>query len=180
MLKFYLPDDMVTQYEQMLANPCIHDKLDTDVAPMGYIAVDKPHLAFGVLNKDLALIPSSIFTRDGRPHRPIPHAQSVDTCPYFDMDVVYCDGGRFFLFGHVLLEGLARIYPYMDSKYKNCKFVFVDIGGQPIPIYARKMLNMYGIRDEDIIVLNKSARFRNVFVPRASFDIAAYASRAFA
>ncbi len=163
-------------YLQRESAVTVKDKLKIDTVPNGYVCIDIETQSCGVFDADKNFVDTSKYCLNGKQRR-IPNAAKIrKDIPYLDIDVIYCDGGRMFHFGHTLLEGIARIYPYLDKKYKNCKFVFCDWGRNPIKSYGYKLLELFGIKQDQIIILKKTTRFRNVVVPEADFEIPSTAS----
>ena len=151
----------------------------TDV-PMGYVAVDRSNETFGVLDSDRRVVHASVSTRGGDKGG-LPRVTVGANTPYIDADVVYCCGGwTFFHFGHFLLECMNRMYPVLDSKYKDCKYVFAVLDMQPVPEYVYQVCDLLGVPRENILVINQTTQFRTVYVPEQSFDIYRYSSTVYA
>ena len=151
----------------------------TDV-PMGYITVDRTNETFGVLDSEHMFVHASVSTRgDHKLH--LPRATVASNTPYVDADAIYCYGGwKFFHFGHFLLECMNRMYPVLDSRYKNCKYVFTVLDMRPVPEYVYQVFDLLGVPRENILVINQTTQFRTVYVPEQSFDIWRYSSTAYA
>lgn len=177
MLQLYIPDEEKTEIQNQYNNIEIKNNLTLEQFPDATFVIDDEHSAYGVVDKNNNYIPASGFYRYNKtPNIPkAPH-----TCKnYVDDDVIYCCGGSFFHFGHFLTEGMARIWPHNMQKYKNMKYVF-HAEKNKIPSWARALLNLAGIRDEQILLINKTTRFRNLYVPQQSHVISNYASHQFA
>lgn len=99
--------------------------------------------------------------------------------PYMDVDAVFV-GNVFPQFGHFLLEHMNRAYVAMDKKYKRAKFVLVNNKDvNPVPNYMFELLELLGVRRENILILNETTQFRRVYVPDQGFNIPVYSSVAF-
>ena len=99
--------------------------------------------------------------------------------PYVDEDVVFI-GNVFPQFGHFLLEHMNRAYALLDKKYQKMKMVLINNQDvNPVPNYMFELLELLGVKRENIIILNDTTRFRNVYVPVQGFNIPVYSSVAF-
>jgi len=99
--------------------------------------------------------------------------------PYEDKDVVFL-GNVYPAFGHFLLEHMNRAWALLDKKYQNLWYVLInnqDI--DPVPNYMFNLLKLVGVPRNRIIILNKTTRFRNVYIPDQAFNIPLYSSKEF-
>lgn len=131
-------------------------------------------VGYGVFDSKYNLEKTCIQKRKGTKGQIIPKIKPNDL-PYIDTDVVYlCHIGRNH-FGHFLLEQLSRGWFLFDGKYKDMKVVIVDDKNQgKLPDFVYNVLGMAGIKKENIILLNKTTRFRNVYLPELGFDKASF------
>lgn len=175
MFNLFVPSELKSYYSAILSNTKILKDLDTICVPMGCIAIDKNNEAYGVFSRGSTFIPQSLSTR-GQHSQHIPRNKFVKKCEYIDADAIYCGGGAFHHFGHFLLEGTNRLYPILDKKYHGCKFVFAGNGKTVIPEFTTTLLTMLGIPESDIMVVNKSTQFKNVYIPQQAFNLPLYSS----
>ena len=76
---------------------------------------------------------------------------------------------------------MNRLYALLDKKYKNRKVVLVNNKKlDVIPKYMFDLLELFGIKHNNIIILDKTTRFRNVCVPEQGFNSRVYSSESFA
>lgn len=144
--------------------------------PNGIIVNEHKH-GFGVFDENFKFVKSSRQVRKNNGQY-VPRFNH-DDIPYRDEDVVFV-GNVFPQFGHFLLEHMNRAYALLDEKYKGMKVVLInnkDIN--PVPGYMYKLLELLGVEHDDIIILDKTTRFRNVYVPQQAFNIPVYSSKAF-
>lgn len=144
--------------------------------PNGIIVNEHIH-GFGVFDSKFRFVKSSRQMRKNNGQF-IPKFNHQDI-PCMDVDAVFV-GNVFPQFGHFLLEHMNRAYAALDKKYKNAKFVLInnkDIN--PVPNYMFRLLELLGVKRENILILNQTTRFRNVYVPAQGFNIPVYSSRAF-
>ena len=139
--------------------------------PNGIIVNEHKH-GFGVFDNNFKFVKSSRQMRKNNGQF-VPKFNR-DNIPYIDEDVVFV-GNVFPQFGHFLLEHMNRAYAALDKNYKKMKFVLInnkDIN--PIPEYMLVLLELLGIKRENIIILNKTTQFKNVYVPDQGFNIPVY------
>lgn len=142
------------------------------------IIVNEHKRGFGVFDKDFKLVKDSLQTRNNKSQF-IPKF-SHDNIPYIDEDVVFIGNVNKF-FGHFLLEHMNRIYALMDKKYKNRKLVLInDKNLKDVPGYVFQFIEFFGVKQNKIIILDKTTRFKNVCVPSQSFNSKLYNSKSFA
>jgi capsular polysaccharide biosynthesis protein len=135
---------------------------------------------FGVFDEHFEFVKSSIQSKKNRKGQYIPKINHKNI-PYIDEDVIYlCHLGKN-SFGHFLLEHINRAWCLVNKKYQNIKIVIVDerkVG--KINGYIYVLLGLLGVKKENIILLDKTTQFRNVYVPSPAFDLSAYYTDAFA
>ncbi|MDR2971817.1 MAG: glycosyltransferase family 61 protein [Bacteroidales bacterium] len=133
--------------------------------------------SFGVFDQNGVFVKRSLLQYGKGQY--IPPASASHLVPYFDYDVVYL-GSLDRTFGHYLLERWDRAYAFLDKKYTNMKFVLLnDMQIKPIPGFVTDLARFLGMCMEDLVILDKSARFRNVYVPESGFKITSFSSREF-
>lgn len=133
----------------------------------GLIAVGRD---FCVFDSDGNVVPDTAHAG-----HPLPGKKTYKNPAYYDGAAIFCGGDRFFHFGHFLVEGLERVWPVLDKKYKNAKLVFVT-SHDSMPGYAVEFLAMLGVGQERVILLNKSTRFRKLYVPARASRFQQYTS----
>ena len=141
--------------------------------PNGIIVNEKLH-GFGVFDQNFHFVKSSAQVRknNGNFYPKFNH----ENIPYIDADAVFV-GNVYPAFGHFLLEHMNRAYAALDKKYKNMKYVLINNKSvNPVPEYMFTFLELLGIKRENIIILEQTTRFRNVYVPDQGFNIPVYSS----
>lgn len=141
--------------------------------PNGIIANEHQN-GFGVFDKNYKFVKSSVQNHKGHKGQFVPKFNH-DSIPYVDADAVFlCHMGKNG-FGHFLVEYINRAWCLMDKKYRDMKIVLVDeINAGKIKDYVYVLLGLLGVKPENIILLDKTTQFRNVFVPTPAFDLSAY------
>ena len=167
----------VTRYITRLVNKrFLKNGLNIECVSGGMIAVDGMN-SYGVFDRNGTFVKESILSR-GKGQL-IPPASALGNPPCFDCDAVYV-GNVNTAFGHYLLEHWTRVYAFLDEKYRDMKFVLVnDYRIEPIPDFVLELARLLGIPAENFIILDKSARFRNVYVPENSFKLVKFSSKEF-
>ena len=177
MLKLYVPDGTKKQIHEQYNEIKIKNNLKISKYHDATFIIDHERPAYGAVDVNNNFIPDSAFYRyKSAPAIPkIPHRQTKN---YIDADAIYCGGGSFFHFGHFLTEGMSRSWPHDDPKYAHMKYVFYT--DDKMPSWAKALLNISGIQDEQILTINQSTRFRSLYVPQQSHVICNFASKQFA
>jgi len=142
--------------------------------PKGIIVNEKLH-GFGVFDNNFKFVKSSAQVRknNGNFYPKFDH----DNIPYIDEDAVFV-GNVYNQFGHFLLEHLNRAYVGLDKKYLNMKWVLINNKSvNPVPEYMFTFLELLGVPRDNIIILEQTTRFKNVYVPDQGFNIPVYSSR---
>lgn len=139
----------------------------------GIIVNEKLH-GFGVFDENFHFVKSASQVRknNGNFYPKFNH----ENIPYIDADAVFV-GNVYNQFGHFLLEHMNRAYAALDKKCKDMKYVLINNKSvSPVPEYMFTFLELLGIKRENIIILEKTTRFRNVYVPDQGFNIPVYSS----
>ena len=152
--------------------------VDTDIQCFdnGIIANEHGH-GFGVFDKDFNFIKSSLQMRknNGQFVPKINHKN----IPYIDEDVVFV-GNVYPHFGHFLLEHMNRLYALLEKEHENKKVVLInDKGLDRVPQYMFDLIELFGVKHKNIIILDKTTQFRSVCVPSQSFNTRVYTSESF-
>jgi len=144
--------------------------------PNGIIVNEHKH-GFGVFDEHFHFVKSSRQVRKNNGQF-IPKFNH-ENIPYIDEDVVFI-GNVFPQFGHFLLEHMNRAYALLDKKYQKMKVVLINNKDvKPVPNYMFQLLELLDVKRDDIIILEKTTRFKNVYVPTQGFNIPVYSSDAF-
>lgn len=144
--------------------------------PNGIIVNEKLH-GFGVFDENFHFVKSSAQVRknNGNFYPKFNH----ENIPYIDADAVFV-GNVYNQFGHFLLEHMNRAYAALDKKYKDMKYVLINNKSvNPVPEYMFTFLELLGIKRENIMILEQTTRFRNVYVPDQGFNLPVYSSQKF-
>ena len=178
MLKIYA-DNRYKKYLMGVIKRHYHEKEPTvQHVPNGIIA-NEHDFGYGVFDNNYNFVKSSVQNHKNKKGQFIPKFNH-DNIPYIDADAIYlCHCGKN-NFGHFILEHLNRAWCLVDRKYKNMKVVIVDeINCGKINDYIYVLLGLLGVNKENIILLNQTTRFRNVYIPTPGFDISAFYTDAY-
>jgi hypothetical protein len=177
LIKIYAPPGT----KSFVAWRCFQQKIKSDLKvkhiPNGIIAAwDKRHDSFGVLNGRGRLVKSSLSMRGHKSQLRPDKNLLPQNISYVDEDVVYW-GDIYNAFGEFLLITMSRAWSALDKKYAAMKIVLI---AKEAPARFLNVLEVFGIKRENIIVLRKATRFRNVFVPEQGFEIPFFSSAEYA
>ena len=90
---------------------------------------------------------------------------NAEDLEFIDETVVY--GGVIYShFGHFIMESLCRLWWWVENKDKGYKIVFNSQDDKHYEFY--ELLNMSGMNDNDIMILDKPKQFKKVIVPEQS------------
>ena len=141
--------------------------------PNGIVVNEHSH-GFGVFDDAFRFVKSSSQVR-GNNGQFIPKF-AHDNIPYVDADAVFV-GNVMPQFGHFLLEHMNRAYAALRPEYRNMKYVLINNDDvNPVPAYMYDLLMGLGVKKENILILNQTTRFRNVFIPRQGYNLPRYSS----
>ena len=166
-------------FEKYLKKSVLHQYMrDTNVEKYTHgIIVNEHNHGFGIFDENLKFVKSSRQVRKNNGQF-VPKFNH-ENIPYVDEDVVFI-GNVFNQFGHFLLEHMNRAYALLDKKYQKMKVVLINnMDVNPVPNYMFELLGLLGVKRENIIILNNTTQFRNVYVPVQGFNIPVYSSNAF-
>lgn len=159
------------KYKQFLmrkiAKISCRDDMKIDTVAGGSFIIDTNTGAFGVFDEQGILVNSSLQYR-GKTAQFIPKFSVPDN--YMDCDAVFL-GNAYPHFGHFLLEHLNRAWGISKIKSKNIKYVLIDNQNLGAKQWMIDFLKCAGIKENDILILNKSMRFNKIFVPSQSLNI---------
>lgn len=168
MIELYVPEDGLLYDEASIIRTASGRAYDSAL-----VAVDmSARRTYGVFDAAGNLVPET-----GPDNKPAPAEKSRQTSKYYEGDFVYCGRARFFHFGHFLVEGLDRVWPLLDNKYKNAKLVFIVKPRENLPEYVTEFLRLFGVGPERLILLKETARFEHLYVPQRASRIAGYTSQ---
>ena len=159
---------------QKIAKSYCRSDVGIDCVKNGSFVVDVRTGGYGVFDKSGELVKSSLTYR-GKTAQFVP--KDVSCSEYMDCDAVYI-GNAYPHFGHFLLEHLNRAWCIGRIKSKNLKYVLIDNKNLGAKQWMMDFFKCLGIKEKDVLVLNKPMRFNNVFVPSQTVNIEAgwYAS----
>ncbi|MDR1337536.1 MAG: glycosyltransferase family 61 protein [Rickettsiales bacterium] len=173
--KIYAPDGFGKYFERKTRKQIIKSGLPIENVAGGVIAVDQQTRAYGVFTKDFKFVKSSLQKRN-QDGQFIPKIARQKDIPFIDADALYL-GNVYPQFGHFLLEHMNRAWGLLDDRYGNAKVVLVRNKKCDVPEWMYALVEMIGVRRDDIIVLDRTTRFRSVIVPAQGFNIPVYSSR---
>ena len=173
MVSFYTNDAYKKYLMKILNRYYKEQEPIVDQIPNGIIANEHEN-GYGVFNEKYKFVKSSVQNHKGRKGQFIP-IFNHDDIPYVDEDAIFlCHCGKN-NFGHFIVEYINRAWCLLDEKYRNMKLVIIDeIGCGKINDYVYVLLGALGVKKENIILLSKTTRFKNIYVPHTGFDITAY------
>lgn len=169
----------ITKYIQCeIDKRFVKSGLNIKCVPNGVIATGPTDNCFGVFDKDGVFVKESLSLREKK-GQIIPPASALANPAYCDDDVVYLGNLRP-VFGHYLLEHWDRAYAFLDEKYRDMKFVLAnDRRVEPIPNFVLELARLLGMSAENLVILNESTRFRNVYVPEQGFRMSKFSTKEF-
>lgn len=144
---------------------CRHD-MKIDAVENGTFVVDVKSGAFGLFDENGEFVKSSLQYR-GKNSNFVPKYQSVTEI--VDCDAVFL-GNAYHHFGHFIIEHLNRAWGIRQCPNKQIKYVFIDNKNIGAKSWLFDFMKMMGIAQDDVLVLNKTMKFRRVFVPSQSFN----------
>ena len=127
-------------------------KVNVEKYPNGIIVNEHVH-GFGVFDENFKFVKSSRQTRKNNGQF-VPKFDHKNI-PYIDEDVVF----------------IGNVYPQLVLINNE------DVN--PVPKYMFKLLELLGVKHSDIIILNETTRFRNVYIPVQGYNIPVYSSNEF-
>ena len=89
-------------------------------------------------------------------------------------EAVFYSGFYVQQWGHFLLECISRLYPIVQNpeKYKDMKIIFLPMReNDEINGTFLELLNLIGIRDEQIVILREPTRYKKIIVPEQSLNM---------
>jgi len=92
---------------------------------------------------------------------------SVSDIDYINEDVVFL-GALSKHYGHFILEGLSRLWFYLNSENMNYKCVYISGDGKD---RFNDYFKLFGLKEENILKITKPTKFRRVIVPESSIRL---------
>lgn len=131
---------------------------------------------FGVFDANYAVIQESLQLRNKIVQEPPKFTSPTN---FLDIEAVYI-GTLEDHFGHFLLEHTNRLYPVLQAKYKNMKYIILNNRNLPkVPDFVFEFLRMLGIKQSDVYVINYNVKVKRLYVPPVAFEIPNMSSSAF-
>jgi len=91
----------------------------------------------------------------------------LNSIKYVDEDVVFL-GALNGHYGHFILEGLSRLWYFLNPKNAHLKAVYISEGSNERFI---SFFSLFGLKDQDIIEIIEPTRFRSVVIPEQSIRL---------
>lgn len=175
-VKIYASNSITKYILRKISNCSVKSGLNIECVPNGVIAVGHMVNCFGVFDQNGVFVKQSISPLQGlKSGSYIPSPPDI-TSSYCDYDAVYL-GNIDVGFGHHLLEHWNRAYALLDKKYSDMKFVFVnDKHVTTVPHFVTEFARLLGMPAENLVVLDKTTAFKNVYVPEPGFKITDFKS----
>ncbi len=174
-VKFYASKSWEKWFNRQIRNQYMRD-VNINHIPRGIIVNEQLH-GFGVFDAQFNFVKSAsqVRKKNGNFYPKFNH----NNIPYVDADAVFV-GNVYPQFGHFLLEHMNRAYAVLDKKYANMKYVLINNKSvNPIPDYMFRFLELLGVPRKNIIILEHTTQFRNVYVPDQGFNLPVYSSEKF-
>ena len=149
------------------------------VHPLKVSANGVTSLEGGVTDSDIVFVPLCLTKRIPPKNIPL-HFEDwfggvttdidIDSIKYVDEDVVFL-GAMSGHYGHFIMEGLSRLWYFLDPKHSHLKAVYISevMNNRFIGLFS-----LFGLQDTDITEVSETTQFRNVFVPEQSIRLHDY------
>ncbi len=86
---------------------------------------------------------------------------------YVDEEVVFL-GSLSKHYGHFILEGLSRLWFYLESSNMKYKAIYISTEGED---KFNNFFNLFGIKKENILKIEKPTKFKSVIIPEQSIRL---------
>lgn len=140
------------------------------------IIIDSATKQFGAFDATGAIVKNSLQLRNKIVQEPPKFTSPTN---FLDIEAVYI-GTLEDHFGHFLLEHTNRLYPVLQAKYKNMKYIILNNRNLPkVPDFVFEFLQMLGIKQSDVYVINDNVKVKRLYVPPVAFEIPNMSSSAF-
>lgn len=163
--KIYASDEYKQYADKIISNQSFIDVDDIVSVPHGVVVANGRH-SNGVYNRFGAYVKQSDITKGKYWH----HRVATPFCAadeYMDINVMYM-GNVHWSFGHFLLEHTNRMWAIGARPVDKYVFIHSKLTKGKVPEFVYKFMEMAGVSREDILVVNKNTRFKNVYVPAAA------------
>lgn len=162
----YATDKYKKFLETQIARVRQYPEMKIDKIENGAFVIDSNTGGFGVFDLDGNFIDSCRQYR-GKNAQFIP--KYVPSLECMDCDAVFL-GNAYPHFGHFIIEHLNRTWGIERVHRDNIKYVFIDNKNIGAKTWLYDFTDMLGIARKDVLILNKSVRFKNIFIPTQSLN----------
>ncbi len=143
------------------------------ICPLQWYGWNDERNAGGVILEDGSYLLESAY-----PNR-FMHPYPIDNFEYMDETVFYF--GYFHKqWGHFLMECLTRLWPFVQNKYDITLIYLPDDKNSCIDGNYLELLNLFGIKKEQLKTIDKPVKFKEVIVPDASNYLYGWYTKEFA
>lgn len=140
------------------------------------IIIDPTTQRFGAFDATGAIVKNSLQLRNKTVQNP---PNFIPTTDFLDIEAVYL-GTLEDHFGHFLLEHTNRMYPVLQAKYKNMKYIILNTRNLPtVPDFVFDFLQTLGIKRSDIRLISNNVKVKRLYIPPVAFEIPNKYSSAF-
>ena len=177
-------DKMRDQYKQEIKTKYEKSKLKIDKIPNGIVhplqknqhSSWEANLYGGVTDEFFNLIELSLTKRISPINFSIIFNQwynganpncSDENIDFVDEEVVFL-GPLSKHYGHFILEGLSRLWFYLESNNTKYKAVYISSEGED---KFNELFNFFGIKKENILKIEKPTKFKTVIIPEQSIRL---------
>lgn len=172
----FMSDDRKAEFNKFHKNMKYGQKNEVQYIPNAIIKAMDNKKTCGVFDEHLNPVPSAEIRWSGDCLMFPQDASGINAekIPYIDKDVIYL-GTTVSHFGHFLINTLDRAWPLTKAEYRDVPIVMIAKHNYREKEHF-KLLEYLGVKPENIIILRKTTRFRNVIVPSRAFINERYAS----
>lgn len=174
-MNFVEKQHMQSYNERTRKDYFLNKKLKTIVVKNAFVLPVKKHKGSlcgvgGIANEDKEYVSESQMDGFNMQKR-LYGIYKIDTknIEFVDEKVVYIN---FFIhhWGHYLIDVINRLWFVLDKDISNYKFIYIVRKNSDDTISGNylELLNLLGIKKEQLIVVNKVTQFREVIIPEAS------------
>lgn len=164
--KIYAKDEYKQYADEIMAS---QDFVLTDEivrVPNGLVVANGRH-SNGVYNRFGGYVRQSDITKGKYWHHRVCAPWKGKLAEYMDINVMYL-GNVHWSFGHFLLEHTNRMWAIGSRRVDKYVFIHSKLTKGRVPEHVYKFMEMAGVAREDILVVDRNTRFKNVYVPAAA------------
>ncbi len=191
MVELFCSDDMRAKYAQELHTPYERQSALESKSVAGGVVFPlrlsanneaEANEFGGVCTTDLQFVQLSLTKRVSPPNFPC-HFQdwfcgadpgeAQNGIEYVDEDVVFI-GALPKHYGHFILEGLARLWFYLETSNRKYRAVYISGHGEDRFL---ELFEFFGLKPTDVTKIERPTRFRTVIVPEQSIRLHDYFHR---